>query len=560
MDLEIQVSDPVPEVLDIRGGNKNNGPMNKYIFVTGGVCSSLGKGITAASIGTLLEARGIPVHMVKIDPYINVDAGTMSPYQHGEVYVTDDGAETDLDLGNYYRFTSAPPTKEDSVTTGQIYREVIRKEREGRYLGKTVQVIPHITDEIKRRIRSAGGEGKITIIEIGGTVGDIESIPFLEAARQFYHDVGRENVLYVHLTLIPMVAAGELKTKPTQHSVGKLREIGIQPDILLCRAPEVLDPGMKKKIALFTNVEEGAVLSANDVETTIYEIPLDLRREKLDGLVVTKLGLPDSRVDLSRWTAMVEGIKRAEKTVTIAVVGKYINLDDAYKSVYEALRHGGIACHLRVEFLRVDSEDLEHGRTPYTALDRADGILVPGGFGSRGIEGMIGAARYARESGTPYLGICLGLQVMVIEYARNVCGLDKADSTEFAPDTPHPVISLLEEQVGITDFGGTMRLGRGETRLVPGNVVFEAYGAESIHERHRHRYEVSNRYRGVLTEAGLVIAGTTPDGTLVESVTWPSHPWGAGVQFHPEFTSRPLEPHPLFAGFIGAAAERKTSR
>ncbi|MBN2050942.1 MAG: CTP synthase [Spirochaetales bacterium] len=530
--------------------------MKKYIFVTGGVCSSLGKGITAASIGTLLESRGIAVDMVKVDPYINVDAGTMSPYQHGEVYVTDDGAETDLDLGNYFRFTSAPLSRANSITTGQIYRSVIEKEREGRYLGKTVQVIPHITDEIKRRIREAGGSGEVTIIEIGGTVGDIESIPFLEAARQFYHDVGRENVLYIHLTLVPRVASGELKTKPTQHSVGTLREIGIQPDILLCRTPGTLDQDMKRKIALFTNLDEDAVLSANDVKTTIYEIPLDLQREGLDDLVVKKLGFKGGRSDLSAWKVMVDGVLKAKKTLRIAVVGKYINLDDSYKSIYEALRHGGISQGVAVELLRLDSEELEKSGSPEASLSEAAGILIPGGFGSRGIEGMISAARYAREKNIPYFGICLGMQIMVVEYARNVCSLPDANSTEISPETPHPVISLLEEQVGLTSLGGTMRLGKSETLLRSGTLPAESYGATRIFERHRHRYEVSNLYRTTLEEGGLVTAGTTADGTLVESVLWPGHPWGVGVQYHPEFTSKPLKPHPLFVGFLEAACRK----
>jgi len=529
--------------------------MNKYIFVTGGVCSSLGKGIAAASMGTLLEAHGLNIRMIKIDPYINVDAGTMSPYQHGEVYVTDDGAETDLDLGNYARFTRAPLSRENSMTTGQVYQTVINKEREGRYLGRTVQVIPHITDEIKQRIYHIGEKEDVdvTIIEIGGTVGDIESIPFLEAARQFIHDLGKENVLFVHLTLVPGVVGGELKTKPTQHSVKSLREIGIQPDILLCRAPQMLEEDMSRKIALFTNVEKEAVISAYDVKSTIYQIPLMYHEQKLDEIAIRKLGLPGKEADLTEWNKVVSTFNQADKKIRIGVIGKYIHLNDTYKSVYEALYHGGIANNVRVEIVGIDSGELEVEEKAREILDSLNGILIPGGFGQRGISGMINAAHYARTKGLPYFGICLGLQIMVIEYARNVLGLSDADSTEFFPGCPNPVISLLEEQVDIKAYGGTMRLGRSETKLVEGSRVQGIYNNKVIYERHRHRYEVSNRYRQSLEQAGLLITGVTPDNSLVEVVEWSSGSWGVGVQFHPEFQSKPINPHPLFSSFIKAS-------
>ena len=531
--------------------------MKKYIFVTGGVCSSLGKGIAAASIGTLLESRGFRISMIKIDPYLNVDAGTMSPYQHGEVYVTDDGAETDLDLGNYARFTSSPLSKANSITTGQVYQTVINKEREGKYLGKTVQVIPHITDEIKAQILRIGNapDTDITIVEVGGTVGDIESVPFLETARQCIHELGHENVLSVHLTLVPTVSGDEMKTKPTQHSVKELREIGIQPDILLCRAKKELDDGMRKKIANFTNVDVNSVLSAIDVNTTIYEIPLIYHQQKLDEIVLRKLGLEIKPAKVDSLAARVEGYKNAKKTVTIAMVGKYVDLHDTYKSIDEALVHAGMGNEVRVKILKIDAEKLEKGANPDDLLASADGILVPGGFGERGIEGMIIAAKYARESKKPYFGICLGMQIMVIEYARHVLGLEGANSTEFNPQCPHPVVSLLEEQESVTKMGGTMRLGKSATHTLADTKIRQAYGTEVIWERHRHRYEFDNRYKESLEAAGLKITGYTPDGTLVESTEWLGHPWSTGVQFHPEFTSKPTAPQPLFQAFVKAAVK-----
>jgi CTP synthase len=531
--------------------------MKKYIFVTGGVCSSLGKGIAATSIGNLLESRGLHIRMVKIDPYINVDAGTMSPYQHGEVYVTDDGAETDLDLGNYARFTNAPLSQVNSITTGQVYQEVIKREREGRYLGRTVQVIPHITDEIKRRIFLAAHDAEVdvTIIEVGGTVGDIESFPFLEAARHLIQELGKEQVLFIHLTLLPEVAGGELKTKPTQHSVKELRAIGIQPDILVCRAPYPLEQDIIRKISLFTNVEKRAVISAYDVKSTIYEIPLIFNEQQLDEIVLEKLNLPRGTADLKRWNKMVDTIKNATQEVTIGLVGKYIELNDSYKSINEALCHGGIAHKARIKLERIDSEHLDTEEQLSAELDKLDAILIPGGFGQRGIEGMINAARYAREHKIPTFGICLGMQIMVIEYARNILGYDDADSTEFSPSTHHPVISLLEEQVDVKIYGGTMRLGRSETILQEDTNILQCYGKNVVYERHRHRYEVSNTFREELDQSGLSISGVTPEGALVESVEWPDHPWGVGVQFHPEFTSTPINPHPLFAGFIQAGLD-----
>lgn len=526
--------------------------MKKYIFVTGGVCSSLGKGIAAASIGTLLESRGYRVSMIKIDPYLNVDAGTMSPYQHGEVYVTDDGAETDLDLGNYARFTSSELSKANSITTGQIYQIVINKEREGRFLGRTVQVIPHITDEIKAQIFRIGNQENvdITIIEVGGTVGDIESVPFLETARQCIHDLGHENVISVHLTLVPAVSGDELKTKPTQHSVKELREIGIQPDILLCRANRELDEGMRRKISSFTNVHYDSVLSAVDINTTIYEIPIIYHQQRLDEIVLKKLDLDLRTAHLDNWYKVVEAYKNAEKTVKIAMVGKYIDLPDTYKSIDESLVHAGMANNVKVKIIKVDSEKLEKGENPADVLAGADAILVPGGFGSRGTEGMIEAARYAREHGLPYLGICLGLQIMVIEYSRNVLKLEGANSTEFNEQVEHPVVTLLEDQIDVKAYGGTMRLGKSPTRTLAPSRIREAYGSETIYERHRHRYEVSNKYRARLGESGLKISGVTLDSSLVECVEWQDHPWGVGVQFHPEFTSGPIKPHPLFKAFV----------
>jgi len=537
--------------------------MSKYIFVTGGVCSGLGKGVASASIGSLLENRGFAIRMIKIDPYINVDAGTMSPYQHGEVYVTDDGAETDLDLGNYSRFTTSPIGRDNSITTGQVYQAVITKEREGRYLGRTVQVIPHITDEIKARILRVGEQPgvDVTLIEVGGTVGDIESIPFLEAARQFIHDHGRENVLFVHLTLVPQVYWGEPKSKPTQHSVRELREIGIQPDLLLCRSSSPLDEDLRRKIALFTNVEKEAVISAYDVRTTIYDIPLAFADQKVDAIIIRRLGLAERGPVRDGWRQVVDHFANAKRTVRIAIVGKYTGLHDAYISIFESLFHGGIANRSRVQLVKFESEELEDGRDLSAAFADCDGVLVPGGFGLRGIEGMIRAAQYARENRIPYLGICLGMQIMVIDYARSRLGLKDANSTEFAPEVKNPVVSLLEEQVDIKAFGGTMRLGRSDTHLKKGSRVHEAYGTEVISERHRHRYEVSNQYRKDLEEAGMIVSGLTADGALVECLEWPDHPWGVGVQFHPEFKSKPLAPSPLFSRFIAAclAAQEKTA-
>ena len=531
--------------------------MKKYIFVTGGVCSSLGKGIAAASLGSLLECRGLNVRMIKVDPYINVDAGTMSPYQHGEVYVTDDGAETDLDLGNYARFTGSPLSKANSITTGQVYESVIKKEREGRYLGRTVQVIPHITDEIKHRIIRIGEETDVdvTIVEIGGTVGDIESVPFLEAARQFIHDVGNDNVIFVHLTLVPEVVGGELKTKPTQHSVKELREIGIQPDILLCRTPYKLEESMRRKISLFTNVSNEAVISAYDVKSTIYEIPLVYHEQKLDEIALEKLGIQVSPADLSGWERVARIHNETDRSTKIGIVGKYIDLHDSYKSVYEALVHGGIANGVRIELKKIDSSRFEKGEKPEDLLRDVDGILIPGGFGQRGINGMVIAAAYAREQKIPYFGICLGMHIMVIEYARNVLGIPDADSSEFSPEGANSVVSLLEEQIDIKLYGGTMRLGRSETRLLPDTKIREIYGKEVIFERHRHRYEVNNHYREQLAQHKLKTCGLTPDGALIECIQWPEHPWGIGVQFHPEFRSSPRNPHPLFVSFIEAGIE-----
>ena len=531
--------------------------MKKYIFVTGGVCSSLGKGVTATSIGNLLENRGLGIRMIKIDPYLNVDAGTMSPYQHGEVYVTDDGTEADLDLGNYARFTKAPLSKLNSITTGQVYQEVIKKEREGQYLGRTVQVIPHITDEIKKRIflASDGDNVDVTIIEVGGTVGDIESIPFLEAARQFIHDLGRENVLFVHLTLIPEVAGGELKTKPTQHSVNKLREIGIQPDILVCRSPEFLEKNMISKISLFTNVEENAIISAYDVKTSVYEIPLIFHAQNLDKIVLDKLKLDSKKIDLREWASIVEILKTAKKIINIGIVGKYIDLNDSYKSIYESIYHGGIANRSKINLVKIDAEELEKILDKSSLFKEIDGILIPGGFGQRGINGMVEAAKFARENNIPCLGICLGMQVMVIEYARNILGLQSADSTEFTPETEYPVISLLEEQKGLRTMGGTMRLGRSKSILVKGTNIHNIYGKTEILERHRHRYEVSSDYIEELKKSGLIIGAYTPEQNLVESIEWSNHPWSIGVQFHPEFISTPVNPHPIFIDFIKASID-----
>jgi CTP synthase len=529
----------------------------KYIFVTGGVVSSLGKGIAAASLGRLLVERGLRVTIQKFDPYINVDPGTLSPYQHGEVFVTDDGAETDLDLGHYERFIDESLSQANNITTGRIYQDVITKERRGDYLGSTVQVIPHITDEIKAAIRRLAPNHDVVITEIGGTVGDIESLPFLEAIRQFRQDVGREHTLFVHLTLIPFIAAaGELKTKPTQHSVRDLMEIGIQPDALICRTDRPLTPELKRKIALFTNVDPAAVIEARDVDT-IYQVPLAFHEQKLDDFVTRALGLDTLAPDLTRWRAMVDRILRpGEGTVRIAVVGKYTALVDAYKSVQEALIHGGIANDVGIEIEWLSSEAFEGGQAP-EILSQFDGLLIPGGFGGRGVEGMLDAVRWARINGLPFFGICLGLQCAVIEYARNVCGLSESNSAEFRRDLEQPVICLMDSQRQVTELGGTMRLGAYPARLRPGTKAHAAYGTVEISERHRHRYEVNNAYRDVLAERGMRFSGVSPDGNLVEILELPDHPWFLGCQFHPELKSRPMRAHPLFAAFIRAATAHR---
>jgi CTP synthase len=532
--------------------------MKKLVFVTGGVCSSLGKGIAASSIGALMESRGFFVRMVKIDPYLNVDAGTMSPYQHGEVYVTDDGAETDLDLGNYGRFTSAPLSRANSVTTGQVYKTVIERERKGDFLGRTVQVIPHITDEIKRRILAVGEsqEVDITIVEIGGTVGDMESVPFLEAARQLIHEFGKQNALSVHVTLVPTVSGGEIKTKPTQHAVKELQEIGIQPDVLILRSNKLLDEGVRRKISSFTNVEFEGVISGYDV-STIYEVPLTFYAQNLDSYLLRKMNVESRHAELSAWKNVVEKAKHPRANVRIGIVGKYMELHDAYKSVWEALYHGGIANDAGVELVKIDSGKLEEKGADLDKLfSGIDGILVPGGFGERGIEGMVVAARYAREHGLPYFGICLGMQIMVIEYARTVLGWDDAHSTEFKKEACHPVVGLLEDQIDIKAYGGTMRLGASESVTKSDSAIRRAYGSERIMERHRHRYEVSNALRPELEAAGLKVTATTLDGALVEACEWPDHPWSIGVQFHPEFKSRPMKAHPIFRDFVAASLAR----
>ena len=526
----------------------------KFIFVTGGVVSSLGKGLAAASIGSLLEARGFRVTLQKMDPYINVDAGTMSPYQHGEVFVTDDGGETDLDLGHYERFTSRRVTRDHNVTTGKVYFSVIQKERRGDYLGRTVQVIPHITDEIKAAIRRVAHDTDVVIVEVGGTVGDIEGLPFLEAIRQFKKDVGRENVIYVHLTLVPfMQAASELKTKATQHSVKELRAIGIQPDILLCRTDRYLPPGIKSKIALFCDVEEEAVITAKDVET-IYEVPLVFHREGLDDIVSKLLGLEPRPTDLARWEDVVRRVKSPSAETRIAVVGKYIDLKDSYKSLAEALTHGGIANEARVDVRWVDAEAIERDGAAAQFAD-VHGVLVPGGFGDRGIEGKIEAVRHARERRVPFFGICLGMQCAVIEYARHVCGLAGANSAEFDAAAPHPVIDLLPEQRRVADKGGTMRLGLYPVVLAEGSLASRLYGQGIIQERHRPRYEVNNDYLPRLEKNGLRVSGVWAEKQLVEIIEIPEHPYFVAGQFHPEFRSRPWDPHPLFAGFVRAALE-----
>ncbi len=538
--------------------------MAKHIFVTGGVVSSLGKGLTSASIGMLLEKRGLSVRMQKLDPYINVDPGTMSPYQHGEVYVLDDGSETDLDLGHYERFTHGPLTRDSNYTTGQIYLSVINKERRGEFLGKTVQVIPHITNEIKSVIAKLGDDhhGKVDVVitEIGGTVGDIESLPFLEAIRQFALDVGKENCLYIHLTLVPYLkAAKELKTKPTQHSVGQLRQIGIQPDILICRTEHSLSREDREKIALFCNISIDAVIEEKDKDFSIYEVPLSLVDNKLDKLIVDQLDLKTTEPDLEDWREMLRRLGHPDCEISIAVVGKYAEHHDAYKSIYESIDHAGIAHRVQVRIGRIQSEDIET-EGPERLLSGYDGILVPGGFGERGIEGKVTAIRYARTKGIPFLGLCLGMQCAVIEFGRNVCNLAGAHSTEFDKNSPHPVICLLDAQKAITDKGGTMRLGAQPTHLEPGSVAARCYGKTEISERHRHRYEFNNRYRDQFSEHGMRFSGTSPDGSLVEVIELPEHPWFLAVQYHPEFKSKPTAPQALFAGFIGAAVARNKSR
>jgi CTP synthase len=535
----------------------------KYIFITGGVLSSLGKGVSAASIGALLEARGLTVTFLKLDPYINVDPGTMSPFQHGEVFVTDDGAETDLDLGHYERYTSARMGKKNNFTTGQIYDAVINKERRGEYLGGTVQVIPHITDEIKQKIRAVGGGADIAIVEIGGTVGDIESLPFLEAIRQLKTDLGKENVLYVHLTLVPYIGtAGQLKTKPTQHSVKELLEIGIQPDILICRTDRLLPDDVKSKIALFCNIDKSAVITALDVGH-IYEVPLVFHQEGIDEKIVELLNIWTGMPNLSKWEEIVRRINHPESSTTIAVIGKYVNLIDSYKSLNEALLHGGIANNCRVNLKFVDSEEIEK-KGAKDLLSGVQGILVPGGFGNRGIEGKIETIRYARENKIPFFGICLGMQLAVIEFARTVCGLKEAHSAEFVPDTPYPVIFLLKEWIDYKNnvvqkrdetsyLGGTMRLGEYPCKVQKDTFTYQAYQKELIHERHRHRYEFNQKYQEILVHNGLKLGGTSPDGKLVEIIELSDHPWFLGCQFHPEFKSRPKDPHPLFRDFIRAS-------
>ncbi|MBP9914275.1 MAG: CTP synthase [Opitutaceae bacterium] len=529
----------------------------KYIFVTGGVVSSLGKGLTAASLGALLEMRGLTVRIQKFDPYLNVDPGTMSPFQHGEVYVLEDGAETDLDLGHYERFTSGKLSRLNSLSSGQVYESVIQKERRGDYLGNTVQVIPHVTNEIKDRIYAGGKDADILITEIGGTTGDIEGLPFLEAMRQFALEVGPTDVIFIHVTLVPfLAAAGELKTKPTQQSVAKLREIGIQPDILVCRADHPLDPSLRDKLSMFCNVPVKAVIECGDVAHSIYELPLALQKEGLDTLVLELFGLKNPPATKNIWEQIVSRILNPAHAVTIGVVGKYIELQDAYKSVYESITHAGIANNCRVNIVRIDAEDLEK-KGGLAVLKKLDGILVPGGFGDRGTEGKIAAARYAREHKIPYYGLCLGLQIAVIEFARNVLHLKGANSTEFDPQAVHPVINMMEEQKKIIDKGATMRLGSYECALTPGTHAHKAYKADSVRERHRHRFEVNNAYVGQLQRGGLLVSGINPRRNLVEIVELKDHPWFLAVQFHPEFQSKPNQAHPLFAAFIGAALKQQ---
>ena len=541
----------------------------KYVFVTGGVVSSLGKGLTAAALGALLELRGLAVRIQKFDPYLNVDPGTMSPFQHGEVFVTDDGAETDLDLGHYERFTHAPLSRDNNLTTGRIYEQIILKERRGDYLGKTVQVIPHVTNEIKNAMRKVAADCEVAIIEIGGTVGDIESLPFLEAIRQMRQDLGRDNTVFVHVTLIPWIAAAqELKTKPTQHSVKEMLSIGIQPDILLCRSDRAVPREMRNKIALFCNVQENAVIAARDV-ASIYEVPINFAAEGVDTLALQLLRIDAKAPDLAKWQDIVHRAYNPADEVSIAIVGKYVEYEDSYKSLKEALVHGSLAHNLKLRVTWIEAEGLEtrdpaEGDTPgkpnrdyESQLTGFDGILVPGGFGKRGIEGMLNAIRYARENNIPYFGICLGMQTACIEYARNVAGLAGANSGEFDPATPHRIIYKLRELTGVEEMGGTMRLGAWACKLEPGSLAAAAYGTTEISERHRHRYEFNREYEPILTGAGLRLTGTTPDATYVEIIEIPTHPFFLACQFHPEFKSKPLEPHPLFCDFIGASYQNR---
>ena len=532
----------------------------KYIFVTGGVVSSLGKGVAASSIGCLLESRGFKITIQKCDPYLNVDPGTMSPFQHGEVFVTDDGAETDLDLGHYERFTHVKLSRDNNWTTGRIYETILAKERRGDYLGKTVQVIPHVTDEIKNCIQRVAGGVDVVIVEIGGTVGDIESLPFLEAIRQLRLELGAENTLFVHVTLVPYIAAaGELKTKPTQHSVKEMLGIGIQPDILLCRSERRISAELKRKIALFCNVAESCVISMEDVKT-IYEVPVELSKEGLDAQITRLLRLEDGLANMQPWMEMLQRLHHPKGDVRIAIVGKYVQLEDAYKSLREALLHGGLAHNHKTVIEWIESEEIDSPAAAEKRLKGYDGILVPGGFGKRGIQGMVYTIQFAREQRIPFFGICLGMQCATIEYARNAAGLKQADSTEFDPQTPHRVIYKLRELLGVEEMGGTMRLGAWPCKLEPGSFAYKAYGTTEISERHRHRYEFNREYEKTLVAAGLRITGRTPDENYVEIVEAPDHPWFLGCQFHPEFKSKPLEPHPLFAAFVGAALDHKLQK
>ncbi|HWY07384.1 MAG TPA: CTP synthase [Candidatus Acidoferrales bacterium] len=532
----------------------------KYIFVTGGVVSSLGKGVAASSIGCLLESRGFKITIQKCDPYLNVDPGTMSPYQHGEVFVTDDGAETDLDLGHYERFTHVKLSRDNNWTSGRIYETILSKERRGDYLGKTVQVIPHVTDEIKRCFKRVAEGVDIVIVEIGGTVGDIESLPFLEAIRQMRLELGAENTLFVHVTLVPYIAAaGELKTKPTQHSVKEMLGIGIQPDVLLCRSDRHISEDLKKKIALFCNVADSCVISMEDVKT-IYEVPVELSKEGLDAQIIRLLRLEERPANMQPWLDMLQGLQHPKGEVRIGIVGKYVQLEDAYKSLREALMHGGLAHHHKTVIDWIESEEIDSLETAEKRLKGYDGILVPGGFGKRGLQGMIYTIQFAREHKVPYFGICLGMQCATVEYSRDVAALPDADTTESNPQTPHRVIYKLRELLGVEEMGGTMRLGAWPCKLEPGSLAHKAYGKTEISERHRHRYEFNREYEKTLTAAGLRITGRTPDDNYVEIIEAPNHPWFLGCQFHPEFKSKPLEPHPLFAAFIGASLEHKLQK